>query len=57
MKNLVVLTGVGMSAESGINTFRDSGVGTSLQVYPARNVKVIKEKASVGMKMLKKELV
>lgn len=25
MKNLVVLTGAGMSAESGISTFRDSG--------------------------------
>lgn len=25
MKNLVVLTGAGMSAESGINTFRDAG--------------------------------
>lgn len=24
-KNLVVLTGAGMSAESGISTFRDSG--------------------------------
>ena len=24
MKNLVVLTGAGMSAESGISTFRDS---------------------------------
>ena len=26
MKNLVVLTGAGMSAESGISTFRDAGV-------------------------------
>ena len=25
MKNLVVLTGAGMSAESGISTFRDAG--------------------------------
>ena len=25
MKNLVVLTGAGISAESGISTFRDSG--------------------------------
>ena len=25
MKNLVFLTGAGMSAESGISTFRDSG--------------------------------
>jgi len=25
MKNLVILTGAGMSAESGISTFRDSG--------------------------------
>ena len=25
MKKLVVLTGAGMSAESGISTFRDSG--------------------------------
>jgi NAD-dependent deacetylase len=25
MKRLVFLTGAGMSAESGINTFRDSG--------------------------------
>ncbi|GAK94470.1 NAD-dependent protein deacetylase [Nonlabens ulvanivorans] len=25
MKNLVVLTGAGVSAESGISTFRDSG--------------------------------
>ena len=25
MKNLVILTGAGMSAESGISTFRDAG--------------------------------
>ena len=25
MKNIVVLTGAGMSAESGIKTFRDAG--------------------------------
>ena len=25
MKNLIVLTGAGISAESGISTFRDSG--------------------------------
>ena len=25
MKNLIVLTGAGMSAESGISTFRDAG--------------------------------
>ena len=27
MKNLVILTGAGMSAESGISTFRDAGGG------------------------------
>lgn len=25
MKNMVILTGAGMSAESGISTFRDAG--------------------------------
>lgn len=39
MKNLVVLTGAGMSAESGISTFRDAG-GLWDQ-YPAKSPKCI----------------
>jgi len=48
MKNIVVLTGAGMSAESGIHTFRDQGdsgitdlltiIGTSMVVYPAASL-------------------
>ena len=34
MKHLVVLTGAGMSAESGISTFRDSGCGISKSGIP-----------------------
>ena len=31
MKNLVVLTGAGMSAESGISTLMQEGFGTSIR--------------------------
>ena len=31
MKNLVILTGAGMSAEIGISTFRDAGGDSVLQ--------------------------
>ncbi|MFN8315926.1 MAG: Sir2 family NAD-dependent protein deacetylase [Chitinophagales bacterium] len=37
MKNIVVLTGAGISAESGISTFRDSGglwEGHQLEMLP-----------------------
>ena len=30
MKNLVILTGAGMSAESGISTFRDADYGINI---------------------------
>ena len=65
MKRLVILTGAGMSSESGIRTFRDSGpqnaslwlIDPMDVIVPVnRRVNVIKEKAAVGVAVLSKRL-
>lgn len=44
MKNIVVLTGVGISAESGIKTFRDGKIGPASIEVPKVVDLIISEK-------------
>ena len=41
MKNLVILTGAGMSAESGISTFRDAGGLWSRWLLPKGMLRIL----------------
>lgn len=69
MKHIVVLSGAGMSAESGISTFRDAGLlgyarpGTPVYLIDPndvnihrKNIHFIKKGASEGVAELKKLL-